>query len=111
MLSVLIIIFLSYLLINNFINSTVEGVCSDKDCDNLDLIKTKENSSVLKKKIADAKKDFVKKIDELTKSFDNLVKPKTNKNTKLIDRNITDLDKMKDELGWDKSVDGNWPRD
>lgn len=109
MLVVLIIIFLSYLIINNFISKTIEGACSDKDCDNLDLIQTKETGSVLKKKIDDSKKEFIKKIDELTKSFDNLVKPKTNKNTKLINKNFDDLNKMKDELGWDKSVDGEWP--
>ena len=72
---------------------------------------TKESGAVLKKKIADAKRDLNKKIDELTKSFENLVKPKTRKNTKLINGNEIDMYKMKDELGWEKSKDGEWPDD
>ena len=109
MLVVFIIIFLSYLLINSFINKTVEGFSKDKEQDKIDLMHTKESGAVLKKKIADAKRDLNKKIDELTKSFENLVKPKTRKNTKLIDTNEIDMYKMKDELGWEKSNDGEWP--
>ena len=51
MLVVFIIIFLSYILINSFINKTIEGFSKDKEEDKIDLMHTQESGAVLKKRL------------------------------------------------------------
>ena len=102
MIIILLIIFFSYILLDNIFLVVREGhtnKCNnaDRECSKAALYKAEQNAPVIEKKIDNTKSFLNDKFNDIKKEIENLAK-KQKETSKLISTNQNSIKKVKEEL-------------